>query len=79
MNRILAALFAIALSVPFVARGADAPPVQTINVEEAERIDVERSGPAVEPVSMTQLEVLPSLIDVREDFIAEMMDTAEGL
>lgn len=55
------------------------PPSQTITIEEGESIAVERVGPTAESVEVLGQEVLPSLIDVRHDFLDLTMATAESL
>lgn len=71
--------FAAMLVAPCVVRAQANPPKQTITIEEAERISVEKTGPGVIKVSMTKLEEVQSLIDIREDFTELTVSEAEGL
>ena len=71
--------FATLLLGSFTAFAQVPPPDQTITIEEDEKITVNRAGPSLEPVEITRIENLPSLIDVRENFTDKTLEMADGL
>ncbi len=79
MMRLILVLFAVSCLLPLSALAQSPEPEQTINIEEAERISIERTEPSILPVSLTQLEEAKSLITIREDFTEMTLREAESL
>jgi len=56
-----------------------APPVQKIDMGEADSVTGTRSGPLIDPVTGKKRRKPSKLIKIREDFINEIVNSAQGL
>jgi hypothetical protein len=79
MKRIISAIASVVVLLPLTALAQATEPETTITIEEAERINVQQTGPGMTPISLTRLEVAESLIDIRADFTELTVAEADGL